>query len=259
LTYQPKTDLRVPFLVLAAEASKTAHPPVLREDTEATVPVNDEQRHARGFLFVLEGIDGAGKTAAAQLLEKELRARGLDVVRLREPTSESKWGKEIRDRSVKGELDPEEELNLFMRDRRWHVTNKILPYLREGKIVLLDRYFFASGAYQTTSTGIHWSEILRRNREEIHAPEPDIVFLLDVPVEVGLSRLGGRSGDVNLQFEKRGRLEKVRQAYLEMAEHDSANFVVIDARASLQEVVTQILDAILELVNRHRSARKAVD
>ncbi len=94
-----------------------------------------------GFLFVLEGIDGAGKTAVVESLV-ELLSRNYDVVRLREPTNESQWGLEIRERSPKGELTPDEELNLFHLDRQWHVENRIRPALEAGKLVLMDRYFF---------------------------------------------------------------------------------------------------------------------
>ncbi|TFF91612.1 dTMP kinase, partial [Candidatus Thorarchaeota archaeon] len=106
----------------------------------------------KGFFFVLEGIDGSGKTTVCDMLEERLRREGLEVVRLREPTNENRWGREIRERSPKGELRPEEELELFIRDREWHVENRIRPSLEEDKVVLLDRYFFATGAYQSVVT-----------------------------------------------------------------------------------------------------------
>ncbi|MCF2136062.1 MAG: dTMP kinase [Candidatus Thorarchaeota archaeon] len=213
----------------------------------------NERKNWTGFLFVLEGIDGAGKTVATEHLEEQLRNRGYDVLRLREPTSESPWGQEIRERSPRGELTPQEELDLFLKDREWHVQNKILPALRSGKVILLDRYFFASGAYQSTSTGLHWSEILRRNREVIHAPEPDIVFILDIPVEVGLERLGNRHDTRNLQFEIKERLQQVRQAYLEMIAQDIGHFVLIDATRPLETVVEEILFRILKEIARKRA------
>ncbi|MHA2004609.1 MAG: dTMP kinase [Candidatus Thorarchaeota archaeon] len=170
------------------------------------------------MLFVLEGVDGAGKTAVCDQLVDVLSVEGHDVIRLREPTDENEWGQEIRARSPKGELTPQEELELFIRDREWHVQNRILPALESGKIILMDRYFFATGAYQSTSTGLHWKEILRRNREEISAPEPDIVFILDVPIETGLKRVSERKGSLNAQFEQYDRLVKVRKASLSMQE-----------------------------------------
>jgi dTMP kinase len=202
----------------------------------------------KGFLFVLEGIDGSGKSSACVKLRDMLESEGHDVVLLREPTNESKWGKEIRSRSPRGELSPVEELELFICDREWHVQNRIQPALDVGKLVLLDRYFFATGAYQSESTGISWEEILKRNREEIHAPEPDLIFILDVDAELGLARATGRENKANLQFERLERLVKVRATYLEIAEHDIGNFKIIDAEKPLDDVVEEVHQEIIQTV-----------
>lgn len=178
----------------------------------------------------------------------KLQAEGYNVVRLREPTIESEWGKEIRKRSPAGELTPEEELDLYSKDRAWHIANRINPALEDGKVVLMDRYFFASGAYQSTVLDVHWSEILQLNRIELSAPEPDIVFILDVPAEVGLERATGRTGKANLQFEKIDRLIQVRQNYLEMVEQDSGTFKVIDACQSLEKVVDEVYNEIIQRI-----------
>jgi len=201
-----------------------------------------------GFLFVIEGIDGSGKTCACKELEKRLQSIGYDVVHLREPTTESQWGKEIRTRSPAGELSPDEELDLYTKDREWHIANRILPALEKGKVVLMDRYFFASGAYQSTVLNLHWSEILRINREDISAPEPDIVFILDVPAEIGLERATERTGKANLQFERIERLVKVRKNYLEMIETDSATFKLIDSKNPLDQVIDEIYDIITDTI-----------
>ncbi|MGY5864277.1 MAG: dTMP kinase [Candidatus Thorarchaeota archaeon] len=201
-----------------------------------------------GFLFVIEGIDGSGKTCACKELVKRLQSIGYDVVHLREPTTESQWGKEIRARSPAGELSPDEELALYTKDRDWHITNRIQPALDKGKVVLMDRYFFASGAYQSTVLDLHWSEILRINREDISAPEPDIVFVLDVPAEIGLERATGRTGIANLQFERIERLVKVRKNYLEMIETDRATFKLIDSTSPLDQVIDEIYDIITDII-----------
>ncbi|UCH04502.1 MAG: dTMP kinase [Candidatus Thorarchaeota archaeon] len=203
----------------------------------------------RGKLFVFEGVDGGGKTSVCDSVAEILRSEGHEVVKLTEPTRESQWGREIRERSAFGELTPGEELELFLRDREWHIKNRIKPALDAAKIVLMDRYFFASGAYQSTSTGLHWREILRRNREEIHAPEPDIVFILDLPVEVGLERVSTRKLTLNQQFEQYDRLVKVRQAYLEMVSEDSGRFSIIDATKKLKEVVDEVHQQIIEFLD----------
>ena len=215
------------------------------------------ESNRNGFLFVLEGIDGSGKTCACKELVTRLLSDGYDVIRLREPTIESEWGKEIRERSPTGELSPEEELELYSKDREWHIANRINPALEEGKVILMDRYFFASGAYQSTVLDLHWSEILRLNRNELFAPEPDIVFILDVPAEVGLERATGRTGKANLQFEKLDRLIKVRQNYLEMVEEDSGTFKVIDSCKSLELVVNEVyLDIIQGIKCRNDSSQR---
>ncbi len=212
--------------------------------------MRSRKKRRRGFLFVFEGIDGAGKTAVCNRVAALLQQDGLDVLQLHEPTSESRWGQEIRARSQRGELTPSEELELFLRDREWHVKNRIGPALSAGRLVLMDRYFFASGAYQTTSTGIDWREILRRNREEVKAPEPDLVFVLDISAEEGLNRVGVRSDQKNKQFEQLDRLIRVRQAYLEMVAHDTGHFHVIDAREPLDSVVEVVYTAINEYMKR---------
>jgi len=202
----------------------------------------------KGFLFVLEGIDGSGKTSACQRLTVILDSEGYDVIHLREPTNESPWGREIRERSPRAELSPTEELDLFIKDREWHVQNKIRPALIAGKIVLMDRYFFATGAYQSGATGIPWREILRMNREDIHAPEPDIIFILDIDAETGLSRTIGRKDKVDLQFEKLDRLIKVRKVYLELVEQDTGTYKVIDAYNPLENVVKEIYNDIIQRI-----------
>jgi len=200
----------------------------------------------KGFLFVLEGIDGSGKTCACGELVTKLQTDGYDVIRLREPTIESEWGKKIRKKSPTGELSPEEELDLYSKDRMWHIANRINPALEDGKVILMDRYFFASGAYQSTVLDLHWSEILELNRTKLAAPEPDIVFILDVPADIGLERATRRTGKANLQFEKLDRLVKVRQNYLEMVEQDSGTFKVIDACQSLEKVVNEVYYEIIQ-------------
>ncbi len=211
----------------------------------------DYKQLDRGFLFVLEGIDGAGKTVVADRLSEELTSEGFMNIRLREPTDESQWGQEIRRRSPEGELTPEEELDLFIKDRQWHIKERIRPALRQNKIIILDRYYFATGAYQSVSTGIPWQAILHRNRVEISPPEPDIVFILDIPAEEGLYRIGGRGCETNKQFEHLDRLVEVRQAYLEMSREDEANYCVVDATKPLQQVVAKILSEIRRELSGH--------
>lgn len=208
---------------------------------------------------MLEGIDGSGKTTVCDMLEDILRNEGHEVVRLREPTDENEWGRQIRERSPRGELTPEEELELFIRDREWHVRNRIRPALQDNKVVLLDRYFFATGAYQSVVTDLSWQQILKRNREEIDAPDPDLLIVLDIPAEEGLLRATGRKGTTNLQFEKLERLVRVREVYLEMAREDTCPSVVVDAEMPLEAVVASVHREITRVMDSLKASELPKD
>ena len=116
-----------------------------------------------GFLVVIEGIDGAGKSTQARVLGEQLTARGHRVVLTREPTM-GKWGKLLRESAETGRLSIEEEVEMFLKDRREHVEELILPRLREGCVVIVDRYYFSTAAYQG-ARGVDPQELLRRNEE----------------------------------------------------------------------------------------------
>src|SRR4051812_3342691 len=98
-----------------------------------------------GFLVVIEGIDGAGKSTAAQRLSEYFDAQRLAWVRSKEPT-DGPSGRKLRESGESGRLSLDDELELFIRDRRDHVANLIQPALQEGKVMLLDRYYFSTAA-----------------------------------------------------------------------------------------------------------------
>ncbi|MGJ8725147.1 MAG: dTMP kinase [Roseibacillus sp.] len=146
-----------------------------------------------GSLIIFEGIDGTGKSTQLQLLAKVLEEQGEVVVTSREPTT-GPFGQKLRASMSEGRLSPKEELALFHDDRRDHVEHLILPALAAGKVVLLDRYYFSTMAYQG-ARGFDPKKI--REENESFAPIPDHVFLLEVPVEVALERIGDRDGSGN--------------------------------------------------------------
>lgn len=157
----------------------------------------------RGILIAIEGIDGAGKTTQADLLTERLRAVGLDVVRSKEPTN-GPWGRKLRESASTGRMAPEDELKMFMLDRREHVADLIEPSLAAGKVVLLDRYYFSTAAYQG-ARGMDPDEILRANEE--FAPQPDVLVILEVPPSVGVRRIRER-GDIGNEFEREEDLQR---------------------------------------------------
>jgi dTMP kinase len=161
-----------------------------------------------GSLLIFEGIDGTGKSTQMSLLAKALEENGHTVVTSREPTN-GPFGQKLRDSMTTGRLSPEEELALFHDDRRDHVEHLILPALEAGKIVILDRYYFSTMAYQG-ARGFDPEEIRRLNED--FAPVPDQVFLLELPIETALERIGCRDGSGNT-FEQKENLETCHRIF----------------------------------------------
>jgi dTMP kinase len=166
----------------------------------------------RGILVAIEGIDGAGKTTQAQLLADHLKRLGADVVLTKEPTS-GRHGQRLRDSARTGRLAPEDELETFIDDRREHVSSLIEPALAAGRVVIVDRYYFSSAAYQG-ARGLDVSTILSRN--EAFAPRPDLLVLLDLPVDDAVARIAQRRDGANL-FEKHEDLERTAAVFSSLA------------------------------------------
>ena len=152
---------------------------------------------------MFEGIDGAGKTTQAALLGQRFGEMGFPILSSKEPTGRP-LGRKLRESARKGRLPLEEELALFVADRRDHVENVIAPALAENLVVILDRYYFSTAAYQGCR-GASVPEIL-----DLHArfaPVPDLCFIMETPVADGLARIR-RRGDQPNDFEKTESLEK---------------------------------------------------
>jgi len=200
---------------------------------------------ASGRLIVIEGIDGAGKTTQARALLRRLRRRGFACRYFREP-SRGRWGREIKRLALTaGSMTPEEELALFLRDRRENVARNIRPALRAGRIVVLDRYYYSTIAYQGAK-GID-PERIRRIHEKF-APRPDLVFILDLGAAAGLARIAGRRTRDAL-FERASYLAKVRRIFRGLA---GPGIVHLDARRPPGAVADEILGLTLERLKKRR-------
>ena len=165
----------------------------------------------KGFLVAFEGIDGSGKTTQAKLLYEYLTRKGLKVVLSKEPT-DSIYGQKIK-KLAQGERDltkPLDEYRLFINDRKIHVENLIKPALREKKIVILDRYYFSTIAYQG-ALGLDFGKIQEEN--ESFSPIPEIVFLLNVPPRVGIIRIQKGRGEKPNLFEQEKYLSDVSKIF----------------------------------------------
>ena len=168
----------------------------------------------RGILIAFEGIDGAGKTTQAKMLREALSKAGFDVVSSKEPT-DGKWGRKVRESAKTGRLPAQEEVEAFLKDRAEHVAELIRPALEAGKVVILDRYFYSTVAYQG-ARGIRVEDLDQTNREM--APIPDKVVLLDLDPAVAIARISeGRNEAPNL-FEKVEYLRDVRAIFNRLSE-----------------------------------------
>lgn len=191
----------------------------------------------QGLFIVIEGIDGTGKSTQVKRLGEWFVQQGRDVVLSREPT-DGPWGKKLRKSAATGRLSAEDELHYFLNDRRQHVAETIAPALAAGKVVILDRYYFSTMAYQG-ARGFDPVEIRRLNEE--FAPLPNLLLILDLDVETAHQRIGHR-GDSTNEFEKYEILKRCREIFLSLSDEPFAR--VIDSNAPLDEVSERLRRAV---------------
>ena len=186
------------------------------------------------LLIVFEGIDGSGKTSLSRLFLDHLLEKGVPAIWLREPT-DSALGKKIRRIAQENEhISPQQELDYFIRDRRQDVKKNILPALRSGQTVVLDRYFYSNACYQG-ARGLDMQAILDLNLS--FAPPPDLTFIIDVDVDRALARISGSRPAPAKLFEKKDFLLHVRADYLKLK---GPSFVHIDGNRDLTVVFADV-------------------
>ena len=190
----------------------------------------------RGYYVVLEGIDGAGKTILSRMLCEELSNRGFKCRIVREP-----WTSEIKKLLSESNLNPIVEAYLFAADRLYMHQKVLSRYLEEELIVIGDRSFIASIAYQS-SRGAPQELVESINSFAI---KPDLVVLLDLPVDEALDRIKDPGRQLR-RLEEKSLLEKIRRKYLEIADSGLYNMRVVDASKSIDEVFNEVLNIILE-------------
>ncbi len=208
-----------------------------------------------GLFLSFEGGEAAGKSVQAARLADTLATRGRDVVLTREPGG-TPFAERIRDvllhaRDV--DLAPETQALLFSAARAQHTRDVIRPALAEGKIVVADRYFDSTLAYQGYGLGADLDGLRAMTRFAVGALVPQRTFLIDVPVAVTLARLGARSGTARwdrFHGDDRAFYERVRDGYRRLAAAEPGRFVVVDGDRPEESVAADIrrqVDQVLGL------------
>ena len=191
------------------------------------------------MFITLEGPEGSGKTTAVEAAVKALEEPGGTPI-----------AEQIRNvilDKANTNMDPRTEALLYAASRRQHLVEKVWPALKEGKIVICDRYLDSSLAYQGGARGLGIDNILNVNLFATENTFPDLTLLFDITPEEGLKRISANaSREVNrLDLEKLEFHHKVRNTFLELAKRYPERFVIIDASKSREEVAKATLDAIM--------------
>jgi dTMP kinase len=210
---------------------------------------------AKGIFIAFEGGEGTGKSTQSQLLAKWLEQEGETVVLSREPGG-TELGKDLRKILLgheTGIISPRAEALLYAADRAHHVFSVIRPGLDRGDVVITDRYFDSSAAYQGAGRVLNPSEVARISRWATESLYPTLTILIDVPAEVGLSRLQSRD---RLEAEPTEFHERVRQEFLQIAMMDPERYLVVDGTQSVEEIQTQIITRVAELPALKRNAEE---
>ncbi|MBQ2069909.1 MAG: dTMP kinase [Bacilli bacterium] len=202
-------------------------------------------------LFItFEGGEGSGKSTALRIIAERLEKEGIPFILTREPggTPISEEIREVILDKKNTAMDPRTEALLYAASRRQHLVEKVWPALKEGKLVLCDRYLDSSLAYQGGARNLGIDAVLNINLFATEGTYPDLTLLFDIEPKLGLERIAANKGrEVNrLDLEKISFHEGVRNTFHELAKRYPERYVVVDASKSIDEVVDSAYKAIKE-------------
>lgn len=210
-----------------------------------------------GVFITLEGPDGSGKSTILKLIGDSLKEDGIDFIETREPGG-TLIGEEIRDIILDNKninMSFEAEALLYAASRGQHVHEKILPALKEDKVVICDRFILSSLAYQGVGRGLGIERVKAINDFALRGAYPDLILFFHIDPKVTLDR---KLGSVNTdRLENLGNEfhERVYKGYMELLEMYPKNIVLIDASKSIEEVLQQSISEIKKLLNRKEGCK----
>jgi dTMP kinase len=196
----------------------------------------------KGLFITFEGIEGSGKSTQAKLLFEYLQRKDEKVVLTKEPGG-TEAGSQIRKLILESkQVFPIAELFLFLADRNQHIQELILPAIEKGSVVICDRFYHSTFAYQIYGRQMNGGMVKQMNEFAIEGTKPDLTFLIDVPVEVGFKRKKGMGVMLDrIEVEEKNFHERIRQGYLKLAEEDK-EIIVIDGMKKEEEIHREIVE-----------------
>ena len=196
------------------------------------------------MFITFEGIEGSGKSSLIAQLKKYFKSSKLEAFFSKEPGG-TDLGKEIRKTLLnpKYSFDPTSELLLLLADRAEHVQKIIRPKLQKNKLIFCDRYLDSTLAYQGSGRNLD-KKIIKEMFKVLDFPIPDLTILLDVPVQIGLSRARKRNKLDRFEKEDLNFHENVRRSYLDLAKNDSKRIVIFDSSISEEELFKKAVNLI---------------
>ena len=198
--------------------------------------------------FILfEGIDGSGKSTQSEMLYQYALQKNLNCIKLSEPTT-GEWGLKIRKMLLMDKAPPvEEQIEMFIKDRMEDVLKNINPALSEGKIIIMDRYFYSNAAYQGTAE-MPPEKIVQKNID-LNFPIPDRIYFLDIKPESGIDRIKKRNTPNEIEvFEKLAFQQQVRKNFMSII---NDKFMILNGENTREKIFTEITNDFISIIGEN--------